>query len=106
MRYALVRHCALPKVNHLFRTVPPARMAEFAGIHDNQIQRTLQALLKVKALSALEATQATLRLSDGGLGLPRAADISEPAFIASTHNFFVKDRLSLSNFGGRHEEGP
>ena len=79
----LLRRCAdVCKVTHLLRAAGPAvtdrERQHFDGLVSNTLQRTLGGGLCTAALD-----QAAVAVADGGLGMRRAQDLAEPAFVAS-----------------------
>ena len=92
--WLLLYYCAVPRVNHLSRTLPPEQVFTTALQHDRAIQDTFQRLFAIPAASAWDehlhrgpstwwASQAKLPLRLGGCGLRDSTQISHAAYWAS-----------------------
>ena len=66
--FLLLHFCVAPKVDHLFRLLPPAATQALAHGVDRLLLEKFSELLGV-SLSWLQARQLRLRVADGGLGL-------------------------------------
>ena len=78
--------CAVPRANHLLRTVPPSVSAGYAAAHDDLLWETLLKLLGEEPHDAqhlaLARLVAELPVRLGGLGLQSAARTAPAAYWA------------------------
>jgi hypothetical protein len=82
---ALLRHCFLTKVSHIFRTVPPRLTMGFVS-HVNDICHRIFCSMTSHlhpTLSAIHIHQLHLNLEDGGFSLPNMLLTRQSAYIAS-----------------------
>lgn len=81
----LARMCSgATKVSHILRCLPPSCTTELCHAVDDSTRNTLLHIMGVDGLSDLQWIQATLPLSQGGLGLTLSVHIKEAAFLAAT----------------------
>ena len=81
--YVLLRNClALPKMSYLIRTVNPLNHQASMNRFDDSVRNSLERLLG-SPMSDDKWTQASIPVSQGGLGLRSAALHSAGAFISS-----------------------
>ena len=81
--WALLMYSAVPRANHLLRTLPPSQSRTYALAHDAALRDTLSALLGRRAPLTSEswpARQATLPHRLGGAGLRSAERIARGAY--------------------------
>ena len=84
--WLLLRMCAVPRANHLLRTLPPPEAEEYARLHDQAVWACFLTLLGEEPGS--EADSDTRRLAAslpgrlGGLGLTNALRTSPAAYWA------------------------
>ena len=87
----LLKNCiAIPRLLYTLRTqrcLPHPLLAAY----DSSLRRGLESILNTKTEDA-SWLQATLPVSSGGLGVRRATDLAEPAFLSSA--FSVQDAVS------------
>ena len=91
--WLLFLYCAVPRVNHLLRTIPPGQASAIAAQHDQLIAHAFSELLGLSPGSDTDAAhgvsrdvwerQARLPLTLGGCGLRSSARTSPAAFWAS-----------------------
>ena len=82
-QFALLRSCySLPKLSYLTRTAPPASIMQSYQRFDQAVRQSLEALLG-SSLTNTQWTQATLPVSQGGMGLRSAADHAPGAYLVS-----------------------
>ena len=78
---------AVPRANHLLRTVPPPLLEDYTTNHDNALWATLNKLLgdptEEETTDALSRALATLPARHGGLGLRSAARTRPAAYWGS-----------------------
>ena len=67
--WALLLYCAVPRCNHLLRTLPPAMSQPYAEAHDQAIQATLRQFLHLDSAPTGEEADRLRRLSSLPLGL-------------------------------------
>ena len=83
MELLLIRSCfGVPKLNYWLRTCDPGVIAASISDFDLSVDTALQHILGVP-LIGLDRDIASLPLSLGGLGIPRAASIAPLAFVSS-----------------------
>ena len=92
--WLLLYFCAVPRINHLLRTVPPDLVQGFAGRHDASIQDTFKALFAIPSEESWDANlhsiaystwlcQSQLPMRLGGCGLRNSTRTSNAAYWAS-----------------------
>ena len=85
--WQLLLQCAVPRCNHLLRTVPPSQSAAYAAGHDAGMQETMVALLGTLPGDHEQTTMAhnlaSLPMRLGGLGLRSARRLASAAYWAS-----------------------
>ena len=86
--WILLALCAVPRANHLLRTVPPTQVETYAQEHDAELWEGLNKLLGSEADAAedhlgLSRKLATLPARYGGLGLRSAARTRTAAYWAA-----------------------
>jgi hypothetical protein len=80
--FYLLKNCfALPKLQYVLRSAP-CYSCPILAEYDDVIRRTLQSILNI-SMSDVAWDQATLPVSNGGLGIRSATDVALPAFLAS-----------------------
>ena len=93
----LLKNCfALPKLTYFLRTSPCFLKEEVLKEYDKTIQTSLQSILNIK-LEGNSATQSSLPVRLGGLGVRSAWDISVPAFLSSVSGTSNDVNLVLPN---------
>ena len=115
----LIRFCALPKINHLLRTMAPEHTVPAAKEFDLMVVKAMSAVLHQPKLSqAFEAlmldggadvdeqmirtlTQALLPIRMGGTGLVLRESVSDAAYLGS----FVSCAAQSVHFFGRNADG-
>ena len=82
---ALLRHCFLTKVSHVFRTIPPRLTFVFATQVNDICYRIFCSMTSHlhPTLSALHIHQLHLNLDDGGFSLPNMLLTRQSAYLAS-----------------------
>jgi hypothetical protein len=84
LRLLLIRHCAIPKISHLLRTVPPPHTRDLAHKFDKLIHKEILHLIGThNPLSDLAKDLSGLPIKLGGLGLDRLQDQGAIRFLAS-----------------------
>ena len=78
----LLRHCHVPRLDHLARTVRPSILAQAASFHDSMTQNTFSLVLGHDSAD-LPWEQVSLPVRLGGFGLLSLSTTSRPAFVAS-----------------------
>ena len=78
----LLRHCHVPRLNYLARSVPQATFQSAAQIHDDMTRNTFLNILGVSSLSEDTWNQASLPIKMGGFGLTSTMRIAPAAFLA------------------------
>lgn len=92
--WLLLYFCAVPRINHLLRTVPPELARSFAQDHDNSIQTVFRHSFAIPEEPAWDASlhrisyemwarQSKLPLRLGGCGLRSSLRVSSAAYWAS-----------------------
>ena len=80
----LIRMCLLPRINYQLRCAPPHVTLPAAKAFDAALLDTVQTLLDTRFPPSHSAWQRVgLKLSDGGLGLTRQADVAAAAWLAA-----------------------
>jgi hypothetical protein len=82
----LLRHCAVPQLNHLLRCVPPPCIAEHAEAFDQQVLQAAMDKLEPGQAERSDERAVRLvqsRLRHGGLGLTPAQSTSAAAYLGS-----------------------
>ena len=79
----LLRLCALPRLLHLFRALPPAATLELAEKADAASLLASEKLLTAKLSSSPQQTQAALPTRLGGSGLLRFKELRAQAWLGS-----------------------
>lgn len=79
----LLSNCAVPRINHLLRTVPPSIIHQYAARHDASIMHTAAKMLEPSVMHDMAKAQARLPISNGGLGLFSAVETSAAAYLAA-----------------------
>ena len=79
----LLRHCHIPRLDHLARSVEPTLLSEAASIQDFQSQKTFVHLLGETFVDDQVWKQTCLPICMGGFGLSPLSSIASPAFVAS-----------------------
>lgn len=73
-----------PRIIYLLRTSPASRFPRLLEEFDSRLHDILQKVLNV-SLDARSFEKATLPIRGGGLGIRRASDIAQAAFVSSLH---------------------
>ena len=82
----LLRHCHVPKLDYLARTVFPGQLNQAAKIHDTQLHNTFSNLLGYDQLDDSMWQQASLPIRLGGFGMTLLTSVFQHTFVASwTH---------------------
>ena len=101
--WLLLYFSAVPKANHLLRAVPPNLVHSYAQRHDNEVWRTLLALLNRKPSAALERKKqrAQLPCRLGGCGLRCASRTAPAAYWAAWADVLptLRERFPLLTAG-------
>ena len=79
----LLRHCHVPKMNHLARTISPRDVSEAAGIHDLLTRKTFTDIIGLDRLDDTKWKQASLKIKFGGFGLTSIRGTAPAAFLAA-----------------------
>ena len=79
----LLRLCALPRLLHLFRALPPAATRGFAENADAATLAGYEKLLTAKLTTTAQQTQAALPTRLGGSGLLRFKELAAQAWLGS-----------------------
>jgi Reverse transcriptase (RNA-dependent DNA polymerase) len=81
----LLRECALPRMHYVARTTKPHLLQEACGVFDSDAQRAFGALtgIRCERLTDAQRLQATLPLSDGGLGMRPLSRTVHAAYLAA-----------------------
>ena len=79
----LLRHCHVPRLNFLARTVPPDRLLHAAVCHDHLTRATFTDMVGLNELDDTGWSQATLKVGFGGFGLSSTQKMAHLAFLAS-----------------------
>ena len=83
MGVGLLRLCALPRVNHLFRALSPEATAAFAAGVDGATQDAFVKILTAKLTTLPQQTQTALPVRLGGCGLWRCRALRAAAWVGS-----------------------
>ena len=78
----LLRHCHIPRLDHLARSVEPTLLSEAMSIQDFQSRKTFVHLLGETFVDDQVWKQACLPIRMGGFGLTPLSSIAGPAFVA------------------------
>eukprot|EP00973_Karenia_brevis_P014023 1905086-Karenia_brevis.AAC.1 len=92
--WLLLYFCAVPRINHLLRTVPPTLVRDIAEMHDDRVQSTFRDMFQISGGDAWDfqlhgvshpmcMRQAKLPLRMGGCGLRDSQRTSFAAYWAS-----------------------
>jgi hypothetical protein len=81
--WALLLNCAVPRCNHLIRSLPPSLSDQYAREHDRAIQGTLGRLVDTQGEADRVAMLSSMPLGLGGLGLRSAQRTRASAYWAS-----------------------
>ena len=83
--WVMLSQSAVPRANHILRTLPPSQSADYAGRHDAATWQTFCDMLGATELAHDELANnvATLPGWQGGLGLRAASRSAPTAFWAS-----------------------
>ena len=65
----LLRHCHVPRINHIARSVVPSCLQIAAKIHDQLTRTTFNDILKLESIDECKWKQANLKIKHGGFGL-------------------------------------
>ena len=79
----LLRLCALPRLLHLFRALPPEATREFAESADSATLASYEKLLTAKLTTPAQQTQTALPTRLGGNGLLRFKELAAQAWLGS-----------------------
>ena len=79
----LLKHCHVPKLNHLARTVVPTHLSKAAVIHDNLTKSTFADIIGLEQIEDTKWKQATMKLKFGGFGLTLYQQLLPAAFVAA-----------------------
>ena len=79
----LLKHCHVPKLNSLSRTVSPENLLPSAVIHDRLTKDCFQNILNLNPLDYKQWYQATLKVKLGGFGLTSTESICHAAYLAT-----------------------
>ena len=79
----LLRHCHVPRLNNLARTVLPRLLQQACEVHDFLTRSSFQNIIESVAISNWKWHQATLPIPCGGIGLSPSARILPLAFVSS-----------------------
>ena len=79
----LLRLCALPRLLHFFRALPPAATTAFAERADRATKETYEKLLTAKLTTTSQQNQAALPTRLGGNGLLRFKELRAQAWLGS-----------------------
>ena len=78
----LLRHCHIPRLDHLARSVEPTLLSEAMSIQDFQSRKTFVHLLGETFVDDQVWKQACLPIRMGGFGLTPLSSIAGPAFVS------------------------
>ena len=78
----LLRSCANPKINHLFRTVAPELVEDAAVKFDGMVVSAFEAIVGCK-LGSVQPQQLFLSVKNGGFGFQRCEEVVPCAFVGS-----------------------
>jgi hypothetical protein len=79
----LFRACAVPRLNHIVRTVPPSACKLFVASHDVTLLEAFATLQGFRSDDPLWERLLRLPLKLGGSGITSSADIAHLAYVAS-----------------------
>ena len=80
--YLLLRHCHVPQLNYLARTVGSSLLFPSACLHDFLTQSTFCSIMGLSSIDSMAWQQASLPIKSGGFVLASMAEISPEAFLA------------------------
>ena len=75
--YLLLRHCHVPQLNHLARTVGSSLLFPAACLHDFLTQSTFCNITRLSSIDPMAWQQASLPIKSGSFGLASMAEISQ-----------------------------
>ncbi|XP_062516214.1 uncharacterized protein LOC134191608 [Corticium candelabrum] len=78
-----LRHCHVPSLNHLSRTVIPEQLNKAALIHDDQTYQTFSSVIGLDVSDPDSWFQSCLPIRHGGFGLSRMQSVAPMAFLAA-----------------------
>ena len=79
----LLRHCHVPRMNHLTRSVFPCDLQRGADIHDRITKDTFSAIIGLEQMDDIRWKQASMKVKFGGFGLTEVQCLSSTAFAAA-----------------------
>ena len=79
----ILRHCHVPRLNHLARAIRPYYLKEAAVVHDNITRATYVDIMGFTSLEDDKWSEAVLKIKYGGLGLTSVENTMPAAFVAS-----------------------
>ena len=79
----LLRHCHVPRMNHLTRSVFPCDLQRGADIHDRITKDTFSAIIGLEQMDDIRWKQASMKVKFGGFGLTEVQSLSSTAFAAA-----------------------
>ena len=79
----LLRHCHVPSLNHLSRTVIPEQLNKAALIHDDQTYRTFSSVMSLDVLDPDSWFQTCLPIRHGGCSLSKMQPVAPMALLAA-----------------------
>ncbi|XP_062508840.1 uncharacterized protein LOC134185080 [Corticium candelabrum] len=79
----LLRHCHVPRMTHLTRSVAPQYLSSATSLHDHQTRQTFVEILKYGPIQEDRWLQATLPIRHGGFGMTSIKEICQLAFVSS-----------------------
>ena len=79
----LLRHCHVPSLNHMSRTVIPKQLNRAALIHDDQTYQTFSSVMSFDVSDPDLWFQSCLPIRHGGFGLSMMQSIALMAFLAA-----------------------
>ena len=82
----LLRHCHVPRMTHLARSVAPKYLIEAASLHDHLTRESFSKILNCGPIPNDRWFQATLPIKNGGFGMTSITEICQIAFISSWAN--------------------
>ena len=93
----LLRHCHVPSLNHLRRTVIPKQLNKAALIHDDQTYQTFSSVMGLDVSDPDSWFQSCLPIRHGGFGLSRMQSVVPMAILAAWIHTYQELSLRLNS---------
>ena len=93
----LLRHCHVPSLNHLSRTVAPEILNKAALIHDDLTYQTFSSIMGLDLSDPDLWFQTCLPIRHGGCGLSRLQTVAPMAFLAAWAHTFQELPIRLKS---------